>query len=111
MKNVFKILGSSLAAIFQGKFFLKIKMDRYFPHIVYVFILFALVIWISLLIENTLGKVEKRKEEIRTLEITALMKRYELEKINDRKTILGLLEKHGSELTEPTKPATVLKND
>ena len=103
-----QFIGNSFKAIVEGRFFVRLGVAKYFFHILYVFVLIALTIWISLVIDNTMNKVEKNKAVLKDLEIVSTMKRYELEKCNDRRVVLENLRKMGSEVTEPSKPATRL---
>ena len=101
-------LGNSLKAILRGEFLLRLNVGRYFIHIVYAFFLFAMAIWISLMIESTMTKVEKGKAELRELEIVHTQKTFDLVSLSKRASVRKLLEQKGSKLTEPVEPATRL---
>ena len=103
------LLLSSLKAILKGEFLLRLNVGRYFVHIVYTFFLMAMVIWISLAIDNTMLKVEKNKATINELTIINNQKTYELVKTSSRSSVRELLEQMGSEVTEAQKPATTVK--
>jgi len=101
-------LRNSLGAMLRGEFLLRLNIGRYFVHIVYVFFLIAMVIWISLMIENTMTKVEKSKAELQELEIVHTQKVFDLVSLSKRSSVRELLESKGSKVTEPAAPATVL---
>ena len=101
-------LRNSLVAMLHGEFLLRLNVGRYFVHIVYVFFLFAMVIWVSLMIENTMNKVEKNKSVLQELEIVHSQKVFDLVSLSKRSSVRDLLEQKGSKLTEPTQPATLL---
>lgn len=103
MKKVLTILGNSVKSIFQGKFLLRLKADRYLPQIVFVFFMFTAAIWISLLTERSMRRVEEGKETINNLRTIYSMRVLELERFNDKVKMTELLEKCGSSLEEPVK--------
>ena len=94
---MFKEIGSfvknSFVSILQGKFLLRLKVDKYIPQIIYVFFLMGVAIW-----------VERNKKEIKDLDIVYTMKRFDLESRNDRRAISTTLEELGSEVKESDKP-------
>ncbi len=101
-------LRNSLKAMLRGEFLLRLNVGKYFVHIVYVFFLFAMVIWISLMIENTMTKVERSKAVLQETEIVHTQKVFDLVSLSKRSSVRQLLEEKGSKLTEPTEPATLL---
>lgn len=102
-------LRNSFRAILKGEFLLRLDVGRYFVHIVYTFFLFAMIIWISLMIEGTMNKVERNKAILRELEIVHTQKTFEVVSISKRSSVNGLLQQMGSKVTEPQAPATILK--
>lgn len=117
MKNVKKtwkiadigtFLKNSFIAILKGEFLLRLNVGRYFIHIVYTFFLFALVIWISLMIDNTQSKVEKNKRTLQELEIVHSQKTYEIVSLSRRSTVNIMLQQMGSNVQEAQQPATRL---
>ena len=109
MRRLAAFLKNSLKAIFKGEFLLRMRVDKYFMHIVYTFLLVWLSIWLSLKIDTTLTKLEKGKAELRSLEIYHAEKTSELVKLNRVSTVSGNLEKLGSDVGVPEKPATVIR--
>lgn len=100
---------NSFIAVLKGEFLLRLNVGRYFVHIAYTFLLFGLSIWISLMIETTMAKVERNKAVIRELEIAHSAKTYEVVSLGRRSTVQEMLLDMGSKLTQPEQPATVLK--
>lgn len=106
--NILTLLKNSLLAILRGEFIFKLKVGRYFVHILYTFFLFALIIWFSLAMEATMARVEKNKKELEELEIIHSQKTFEVVSMSRRSTVRKMLENMGSEVGEPGKPATAL---
>ncbi|MBR5905644.1 MAG: hypothetical protein IKZ51_04215 [Bacteroidales bacterium] len=102
-------LKNSFRAILKGEFLLRLDVGRYFIHIVYTFFLFAMIIWISLMIEGTMNKVERNKATLRELEIVHTQKTFEVVSLSRRATVNSMLQQMGSKVTEPQNPAIVLK--
>ena len=102
-------LKNSFRAILRGEFLLRLNVGRYFIHIVYTFFLIAMIIWLSLMIESTMTKVEKGKAELRELEIVHTQKTFDVVKLTRRSSINEMLQQMGSKVTEPQQPATQLK--
>ena len=101
-------LKNSFRAILKGEFLLRLNVGRYFIHIVYAFFLIAMIIWISLMIEGTMTKVERNKAVLRELEIVHTQKTFDVVKLSRRSTVNEMLVQMGSKVTEPEEPATVL---
>ena len=93
----------------KGEFLLRLNVGRYFIHIAYTFLLFGLIIWISLMIETTMSKVEKNKAVLKELEIVHSQKVFEVVNVSRRSSVDELLSGMGSKVTEPEKPASVVK--
>ena len=102
-------LKNSFRAILKGEFLLRLNVGRYFIHIVYTFFLIAMVIWISLMIESTMTKVERNKAILRELEIVHTQKTFDVVKLTRRASVNEMLQEMGSKVTEPVNPATKLK--
>ena len=102
-------LKNSFRAVLKGEFLLRLDVGRYFIHIVYTFFLFAMIIWISLMIEGTMNKVERNKATLRELEIVHTQKTFEVVSLSRRATVNSMLQQMWSKVTEPQNPAIVLK--
>ena len=107
--DIGQLLKNSVKAIFEGEFLLRLKIGRYFINIVAVFIVITLTIYISLLIDNTLTKVERGKTVIAEQEAVIAMRSYELSSLTRRSTAVKHLQELGSTLTEAEKPPIILK--
>jgi len=107
--DIGKLLKNSVKAIFEGEFLLRLKIGHYFIHIAFCFLLITATIWISLLIDNTLTKVERNKNVIAEQESIIAMRTYEMSSLTRRSGAEKHLEEMGSKLREPEKPAIELK--
>lgn len=96
-------------ALIAGKLMLRLKVDKYFPHILWLMILFFLVIFLGMKVENTLVKVEKNKREINELKIYHAQKTVQLATFGSMAKIEELLESQGSQVTMPEKPANTIE--
>ena len=108
LADIGTFLKNSFVAILKGEFLLRLNVGRYFIHIVYTFFLFAMVIWISLMIDNTLSKVEKNNKTIQELEIVHAQRTYEIVSLQRRSTVNVMLQQMGSKVQEPQQPAVQL---
>jgi len=99
---------NSISAILHGEFLLRLNISRYFMHILYTFVLFTAVIWISLTIDTTLSKVEKNQAKLKELETIHSMKTSEVVSLSRRSSVEQQLASLGSTVAEADKPATVL---
>ena len=109
IQDVGRLIKESVKAILHGQFLLRLNVGRYFIHIVYTFFLFGMLIWFSLGVDSTLAKVEKNQAAIKALEIEHANLEFELRTLNRRAALDEMLKEAGSKVTEPQKPATVLK--
>lgn len=103
-----RLLKNSFLAILQGQFLLRMNAGKYFIHIAYTFFLFGVVIWLSLMIETSMAKVEKNKETLKELEIAHSQKSFELASLCRRSETGIRLSGMGSDIKEAVKPATIL---
>lgn len=108
INNIRTLLKNSLLAVVKGEFLLRLNVGRYFVHIMYVFLLMAASIWLSLMIEDSMARVEKNKAKIRELEIANSQLVFDLAKCERRSEVEARLEEMGSKVTEPDKPATII---
>ena len=108
LADVGKLLKNSLVAIIRGEFLMRLNISRYFVHILYAFFLISVAIWVSMMIDTTLTKVEKNKEQLYEQEVILMMKQYEVSSLNRRSTVEKILGDMGSNVKEPEKPAIIL---
>lgn len=107
--NVGSFIKNSIPAILKGEFLLRLNVGRYFIHILYAFLLLGVIIWVSLMTESSMAKVEKNKQTIKELEIINSARTYEVVSLSKRSSVQENLRLMGSGIQEPQKPATVLK--
>ena len=92
----------------RGDLRTRLRVDRLLPYILYLFVLGCISIWMSYHAEQTMLKVEKNNEIIRTLKIYNAQKTYELVGLDRIATVEKMLEEAGSQVKAPEKPADVL---
>lgn len=92
----------------RGDLLTRLRVDRLLPYILYLFVLGCISIWMSYHAEQTMLKVEKNNEIIRTLKIYNAQKTYELVGLDRIATVEKMLEEAGSKVKAPEKPADVL---
>ena len=109
VQDIGVFLKNSAKAVLKGEFLLRLNVSRYFIHIVYTFFLFAMTIWISMMIENTMTQVEHNKKVLKELSIANSQKTFDVVSLSSRASIDNLLKESGSVVTEPEKPATMLR--
>ena len=107
-KDLLGALRNSLMAILKGEFLLRLNVGRYFPHIVYIFFVFSLVIWASLLIDSSMTRIEEGKKTIATLEMEGMQKKSELVRLTGRGAVKARLLELGSPLEEPQVNAILI---
>lgn len=93
----------------RGDLLTRLRVDKLLPYILYLFLLGCISIWMSYHAEQTMLKVQKNNETIKTLKIYNAQKTYELVSLNRIATVERMLEELGSEVKAPEKPADVLK--
>ena len=101
-------LKNSFLAIIRGQFLMRLRIDKYFIHIVYTFFLMAMLILMSLGTENSLNKVEENKKKIGELEIIYSDKTFEIATRSRRSEVEAMLKSMGSNVQEPQQPAIIL---
>jgi len=109
LSDIGTFIKNSLVAVLKGEFLLRLNVGKYFVHILYTFFLFGAIIWVSLMIETTMAKVEKNKAEIKELEIVHAQKVFEVVNVSRRSSVQERLSQMGSDVHEAEKPATVLE--
>lgn len=109
MKKVIKKIKDVLMAIIMGELLYKMNLDRYFIHIAYTFFLFWMIILSSMMVQNAMVRAEKRKIVLENAKIYNAQKTVQLVSLGRLKTVEDLLEKQGSDLALPGKPADRIK--
>ena len=98
-----------IIALGRGDLVLRMRVDRAFPYILWTFVLGCLSIWLSYMAEQTMLKVERNEETLKTLKIYNAQKTFELVKMDRIGMVEEMLDQMGSEVQAPQKPADVLK--
>lgn len=93
----------------RGEMLFTLKCDKFFPHILYGFLLIFSVLLLNLMIEKTLVEVEENKQTLYDLKIALTHKNTELIGIEKLSTVQEMLEEAGSELTIPDEPAVYIR--
>lgn len=108
IKDIGVLLKNTALAILKGELLLRLGVSRFFMHILVIFVLLGGIIWASLGIETTLGRVEENRKTLKELEIIHSQRTFELAELNRRSKVEMMLEEMGSDLAEPLGSATVL---
>ena len=108
-RDLWVLVRNSFKAILKGEFILRLNLGRYFIHIASCILLVAMTIWISLMIDSTMTRVQKNRRtlEQQQNEIAALT--YKMAKATRRTEVEKKLEEMGSKLREPTRPAEQIR--
>lgn len=114
VKNIqWKAIGKAIGAFFlslgRGDLLLRMRVDKALPYILYAFLLGCISIWMSYQTEQTMLKVQKNNEVIRTLKIYNAQMTYKLVGLDRMSTVEKMLEEMGSEVKAPEKPADILR--
>ena len=109
MNRIVHAIKEFFIALGRGDLLTRLRVDRLLPYILYLFVLGCISIWMSYHAEQTMLKVQKNNEIIRTLKIYNAQKTYELVGLDRIATVERVLEEAGSQVKAPEKPADVLK--
>ena len=93
----------------RGDLLTRLRVDRLLPYILYLFFLGCFSIWLSYKAEQTMLKVQKNQQIIRTLKIYNAQKTYEIVGLDRIATIEKMLEEAESDVKAPEKPADIIK--
>lgn len=104
-----RALKSGIILVLRGELLKKLQASLYFVHIFYTFFLFGVTIWLSIMVETSMSKVEKNKQIIEELEIVHNQKIFDVEALSRRSAVEARLKDLGSDVAEPGNPAYVLK--
>ena len=109
MRKALEIIKNSVWAILHGEFLLRLRIDKFFPHILWTFLLFWGMILSGMMVQKTLVKVEKNKSVLSEMKIYHAQKTVQIARLGRLSTVERLLEENGSDVTLPEKPADVIK--
>ena len=102
VRNLFRSLRN-------GEFLLRIRADKYYVHIMYLFLLMWVTILLSLQVDKTLARVGDNEETLKTLRIHHAEKEAALVKLRSASAAEIRLHELGSAITMPNEPASVIK--
>ena len=100
-----------LKSILSGDILLLLRVDRLLPYILFLFALGWINIFLNYMIEQTMVKVETNKVLLENYKIHHAQKTYEFVKLGRISTVEEMLEKAGSEVSSPEKPAETILAD
>ncbi|MBE6234056.1 MAG: hypothetical protein E7118_06245 [Bacteroidales bacterium] len=114
LRNIdWKAVGSAVVetmkSIGRGDILLRMRVDKLFPFILYVFFLALTSIWLSYKADQTMYKVETNKKIIENLKIDNARKTCEIVGMTRISTVEKMLEESGSKVKAPDKPADIIK--
>lgn len=107
-KDIFTSIRNIFKALREGEFLLRIRADKFYMHIMYLFLLMWLTIMLSLRVDKTLALAGSNKAAIEELRIRHSEKEAELVKLESASATEERLVRMGSKVTRPTEPATVI---
>ena len=108
-KAIGKAIGAFIISLGRGDLLLRMRVDKALPYILYAFMLGCISIWMSYKTEQTMLKVQRNNEALKTLKIQNAQMTYELVGLDRLSTVENMLENMGSTVKAPTKPADILK--
>ena len=98
-----------IKSILSGDILLLMRVDRALPYILFLFALGWVNIFLNYSIEQAMAKVEKNKKIVEYYRNDYANKTYEFVKAGKISNVRTMLEKAGSEVTAPEKPAVIIK--
>ncbi len=101
VKTVFK-------SILNGDILLLLRVDRLLPYILVLFVMGWVNILLNYKIEQTMVKVESNKVILENYKIYHAQKTYEFVRSGRISTVEEMLEKGGSQVRTPVKPAETI---
>ena len=69
MKRFWEIIRNIFSAILHGVLKMRLRLDKYFLHIIWTFFLIWMLIWTGYKAEGTMARVEKGKVELSDMKI------------------------------------------
>ena len=108
--DFWKSVRNILRALRNGEFLLRIRADKYYMHIMYLFLLMWVTILLSLQVDKTLAKVGDNQAAIDQLRIHYAEREAALVKLHSASAAEARLKQLGVDLSLPQEPATVIKS-
>ena len=107
--TVWTAIKNSLKALRNGEFLLRVRADKLYMHILYLFLLMWLTIMLSLQVDKTLTRAGANKAAIEELRTHHAEKEAALVKLRSASATEARLKKMGSPAALPKEPASVIK--
>ena len=108
-KTVWTAIRNSFRALRNGELLLRIRADKYYIHILYLFLLMWVTIMLSLQVDKTLAKAGDNQVALEELRIHHAEKEAALVKLHSASAADTRLQELGSKATLPSEPATIVK--
>lgn len=109
MKSIWAAIRNTFHALRSGEFLLRIRADKYYMHIMYLFLLMWVTILLSLQVDKTLTRVGDNKVALEELRIHHAEREAALVKLHSASAAESRLQELGSKASLPDKPATKVK--
>ena len=107
--SFWKSFRNILRALRNGEFLLRVGADKFYMHIMYLFLLMWLSIFLSLKVDKTLSRVGDNKSAIEQLRIYHAQKEAQLVKLHSASAAEKRLRELGSPVSIPKEPAVIVK--
>ena len=101
-------IGTVIKSILSGDILLLMRVDKLLPYILVLFALGWINIFLNYKIEQTMVEVERNKVLLENYKIYHAQKTYEFVRMGRISTVEDMLEKGGSEVSTPIKPADTI---
>ena len=108
-KSILHSIGNTFRAIRSGELLLRLRADKFYMHIMYLFLLMWMTILLSLQVDKTLARVGDNKVALERLRIHHAEKEAALVKLHSASAAEIRLKELGSEAALPQEPASVIK--
>lgn len=109
MANFRKTVKNIFMATAHGELLLRMGADKFLLHIAYLFLIVWISLFINLKIDGTMVRLENNRRTLEDLRIYHAQKTCELAGYDRFSKVQELLEKSGSKVALPQKPAETLK--
>ena len=109
-KEIAHTVRNTFRALRNGEFLLRVRADKYYMHIMYLFLLMWMTILLSLQVDKTLARVGDNKAALERLRIHHAEKEAALVKLHSASAAEIRLRELGSEAALPNEPASVIKS-
>ena len=107
--TVWHAVRNTFKAIREGELLLRMRADKFYMHIMYLFLLMWLSIMLSLKVDKTLARVGDNKAAIEELRIYHSQKEAQLVKLHSASAAEKRLRELGSPVSIPKEPAVIVK--